>query len=107
MVSTAGPNKYFSVSAEGGVAGLTSVFSLITGELITSCRISLDEGAPDPASINVYVDEKVIAQGGENGWDLDTSTTPPSIVIKGATCEEVKTKGAKAISVIYGCPTVR
>jgi len=107
MVNTAGPNKYFSVEAAGGVAGLTSVFELITGELITSCRVSLDQAAPDPANINVYVDEKVIPQGGEDGWDFDTSTTPPSIVIKGRTCEEVKTKGAKAISVVYGCPTIR
>lgn len=107
MVNAAGPNKYYSVTASGGVAGLTSVFALITGELITSCRITLDETVPDPTNLNVYVDETVIPQGGANGWEFDTTTTPPSIVIKGSTCETVKSKGAKAISVVYGCPTLR
>ena len=107
MINPAGPTKYYSVSAAGGVAGLTSVFSLITGELITSCKITLDTVPPDPSQINVYVDDKVIPQGGANGWEFDNSTTPPSIVIKGATCEQVKTKGAKVISVSYGCPTIK
>ncbi len=107
FVNTAGPNKYYSVSAEGGVAGLTSVFALITGELITSCRISLEQSVPDPENINVYVDDNPVPQGGANGWNYDTSTTPPSIVINGTTCDMVKTKGAKAITVVYGCPTLR
>jgi hypothetical protein len=106
QVNTSGSTKYFAVSAEGGVGGLTSVFAMITGELITSCRISLEDAAPDPEKINVYVDDVVVPRGGENGWELDPSTTPPSIVIKGSTCEKVKTTGARAISVIYGCPTV-
>lgn len=106
MMST-GATKYYSVSAEGGVAGLTSVFSLITGELITSCRISLDKAAPDPSRVNVYVDDSVVPQGGTDGWEYDNSTDPPSITIKGKTCESVKTKGAKVISVSYGCPTVK
>lgn len=107
MMSTGGSTKYYSVSAEGGVAGLTSVFSLITGELITSCRIVLEGSVPDPTHLNVYVDEKVIPQGGDDGWEYDGSTDPPTITIKGATCEQVKSKGAKVISVSYGCPTIR
>lgn len=107
MINPAGPTKYYSVSAAGGVAGLTSVFATITGDLITSCKITLDTVAPDPNQINVYVDDKVIPQGGADGWEFDNSTMPPSIVIKGATCEQVKTKGAKVISVSYGCPTIK
>jgi hypothetical protein len=105
MMSSGGDTKYYSVSAEGGVAGLTSVFSLITGELITTCKIALDTTAPDPSQINVYVDEKVIPQGGANGWDYDPASN--TITIKGATCDQVKTKGAKVISVSYGCPTIK
>ncbi len=106
MMSTSGGSKYYSVSAEGGVAGLTSVFSTITGDLITSCRIVLEGAAPDPSKINVYVDEKVIPRGGADGWEYDSSTDPPTITIKGATCEQVKSKGAKVITVSYGCPTI-
>lgn len=107
MMATSGGSKYYAVSAEGGVAGLTAVFSLITGELITSCRITLDVAPPDPSQVNVYVDEKVIPRGGDDGWDYDGTTTPPTITIKGSTCDQVKTKGAKVISVSYGCPTIQ
>lgn len=107
ITSPTGPDKYFSVSAAGGVAGLTSVFSLITGEMITACRINLERAAPDPTKVNVYVDDESIPQGGDDGWEYDESTDPPSIVIKGKTCEQVKSKGARAITVEYGCPTIR
>jgi hypothetical protein len=107
MMNTSGGSKYYAVSAAGGVAGLTSVFSLITGELITSCRITLDSSAPDPTQVNVYVDDTVIPQGGADGWEYDNSTDPPTITLKGRTCEQVKTKGAKVISVSYGCPTIK
>jgi hypothetical protein len=107
MIAPSGTTKYFAVDGAGGAGGLTSVFSLITGELITSCTLNLDSAPPDPNQINVYVDDKVVPQSGTDGWSLDTSTTPPSIVLKGATCEGVKTKGAKSIRVVYGCPTIK
>jgi len=107
VVNPAGPDKYFSVSASGGVAGLTAVFSVITGSLITSCRIDLDRAAPDPNQINVYVDEVPVPQGGADGWDYDGTSSPPSILIKGRTCDAVTTKGARVITVAYGCPTIR
>ncbi|MGZ5968630.1 MAG: vWA domain-containing protein [Polyangiales bacterium] len=107
VTAPTGTTKYFAVDAAGGVSGLTGVFSLITGELITSCTLVLDSAPPDPNQINVYVDDAVVPQSGSDGWTLDSSSSPPSIVLKGATCDSVKTKGAKSIRVIFGCPTIK
>jgi hypothetical protein len=98
--------KYFAVSATGGVAGLQQVFEAITRQLITSCRLQLQSNPPDPGLLNVFIDGKVLPKPGADGWDLDTSTMPPTIVLKGATCTNIETNGATTIDVQYGCPTV-
>ena len=107
ITSPAAPPKYFAVNAAGDVASLTSVFELITGALITTCRLQLEKDPPDVSKLNVYVDGKLIPQGGPDGWELDTSTSPATVVLKGATCESMTTKGAKVVSIDYGCPTVK
>jgi hypothetical protein len=98
--------KYFAVSAAGGVAGLQQVFESITRQLIKSCRLQLQSNPPDLGLLNVYVDKQVIPKPGADGWDIDMSTMPPTIVLKGATCMQVETAGASSIDVQYGCPTV-
>jgi hypothetical protein len=103
--STTSP-KYFAVSAAGGVAGLQQVFESITKQLIKSCRLQLQSNPPDVGLLNVFVDNVVVPKPGADGWDLDTTTSPPTIVLKGATCMSVETAGAGAIDVQYGCPTV-
>jgi hypothetical protein len=98
--------KYFAVSAAGGVAGLQQVFESITRQLIKSCRLQLQSNPPDLGLLNVFVDKQVIPKPGDDGWDIDKSTSPPTIVLKGATCAQVETMGASTIEVQYGCPTV-
>jgi hypothetical protein len=98
--------KYYAVSAMGGVAGLQQVFESITKQLITSCRLQLQSNPPDLNLLNVYVDSQVIPKPGADGWDLDTTTSPPTIVLKGATCANIEATGATHIAVQYGCPTV-
>jgi hypothetical protein len=98
--------KYFAVSAAGGVSGLQQVFESITQQLIKSCRLQLQSNPPDLGLLNVYVDKQVIPKPGADGWDIDMTTTPPTIVLKGATCAQVETMGATSIDVQYGCPTV-
>ncbi|MBN2577078.1 MAG: VWA domain-containing protein [Deltaproteobacteria bacterium] len=99
------PPLYFKVDASGGVAGLAAVFSSITKELITTCRFQLAADPPDVNLLNVEIDGVPIPQLGPDGWVLDTSTSPPTVVIKGATCEQVQIKGAESAQIIYGCPT--
>lgn len=100
------PPKYFAVKAAGGVAGLTNVLSLITQNVITSCDLQLGSVPPNPDQLNVYVDGRLVKQSGDDGWELDRTSTPPTVVLKGATCEKVQSEGAQNVRILYGCPTV-
>jgi hypothetical protein len=102
----AGGPKYYAVSASGGVDALTAVFKSITTLLIKSCDLQLETDPPDPTLLNVKVNGQIVAQSGPDGWDLDKTTTPPTIRIKGATCHDIETNGAQSVEVIYGCPTI-
>jgi hypothetical protein len=103
--AAAGP-KYFAVSASGGVGALTEVFKSITTLLIKSCDLQLATVPPDVNLLNVKVNGKIIAKAGDDGWDVDQTTTPPTIRIKGTTCQDIETNGAQSVEVIYGCPTI-
>jgi hypothetical protein len=56
--------------------------------------------------LNVTIDGKNIAQSGPDGWQVDQSTNPPTVVLKGATCQYMVSQGAQSVNIIYGCPTV-
>jgi hypothetical protein len=99
------PPSYFAVTESGGVAGLTAVFSKITTRLITTCRLQLQSAPPDTMLLNVSVDGTVVPSG-TDGWHLDTSTTPPTVVLDGATCAKVQMSGANSVQIVYGCPTI-
>jgi len=99
------PPLYFDVDSAEGVAGLTAVFTAITKQLITTCRFQLASNPPEPNLLNVEIDGVLIPQLGADGWTLDSSTSPPTVVIKGATCSKVQTQGAESAQIIYGCPT--
>jgi hypothetical protein len=107
ITSPSPPPKYFAVNAAGGVGGLEAVFDLITGSLITTCRLQLASDPADPNKLNVVVDGKLVPQDGPDGWSLDTSTSPPTVVLRGATCTAMESKGAKVVEIQYGCPTIR
>jgi len=98
--------KYFAVSATQGAEGLQHVLETITRQLIMTCRLQLQSNPPDLGLLNVYVDGTVVPKPGADGWDLDTATMPPTIVLKGSTCAAIEATGASRIEVQYGCPTV-
>ena len=54
----------------------------------------------------VEIDGVAVPQQSADGWALDTSTTPPTIELKGKTCEHVEHDGAESVTVTFGCPTV-
>jgi hypothetical protein len=99
------PPSYFAVTEAGGVAGLTAVFSAITTRLITTCRLQLQSVPPDNDQLNVSVDGTLVPAGAD-GWRLDTSTMPPTVVLEGATCAKVQMNGASSVQIVYGCPTI-
>jgi Mg-chelatase subunit ChlD len=100
------PPSYFAVSASGGVGGLASVLTDITAGLITTCRFQLESDPPDLDRLNVEVDGETLPQAGEDGWEIDFSTSPPTIEVKGATCETIEIEGAEKVRIVYGCPTI-
>lgn len=101
------PNyDYFPVSAAAGLEGLKTTLENITVSLIQSCAVQLTSNPPDTGLLNVVIDGTTIAQSGSDGWSLDTTTSPPTIVLKGTTCEHMKTQGAQSVSITYGCPTI-
>jgi hypothetical protein len=96
--------KYFAVTAAGGVDGLKQVFETITHQLIKTCRLQLQSEPPDAMLLNVSVDGKTILYGDADGWTLDSTTSPATVELKGATCANVEMNGANSIQILYGCP---
>jgi hypothetical protein len=104
--STQGGTDYFAVDLEGGVEGLADVLIGITRELITTCELQLESDPPDPGKINVEIDGERIVQESENGWELDKSTDPFTVILKGDTCTRVQNEGVESVTITFGCPTL-
>ncbi|HEY6559506.1 MAG TPA: hypothetical protein VI072_19625 [Polyangiaceae bacterium] len=102
---TASPS-YYAVSTSGTApGGLTDVLQSITRGLVTSCELKLTSAPPDQGRINVNIDGRNIPKAGPDGWDIVNTTTPPTIVLKGATCARITSSGAENVQILYGCPT--
>ncbi|HYO93617.1 MAG TPA: vWA domain-containing protein [Polyangiaceae bacterium] len=103
------PPQYYAVSASGGVRGLVDVFTGITTKLVRSCEITLSTDPPNVNEVNLAVDCEVVRPTADDGsgWELDTSTAPNKVLLKGALCEQVERDGVRRIDVVYGCPTIR
>jgi hypothetical protein len=106
VVNPNAPPSYFAVSMTGGTQALSDVLTSITTGLITTCTLKLSDNPPDYDQINVVIDGTTIAEGSADGWALDTSTIPPSVILKGATCQKVETTGVQQVDITFGCPTV-
>jgi hypothetical protein len=99
------PPSFYQVTAAGGVKALSQVLTNIATGLITSCELVLSADPPDYDQINVVIDGTTIPEGSADGWTLDTTNKPPTVVLKGATCKAVETNGAEQLSITFGCPT--
>jgi hypothetical protein len=95
--------KYFKVEDP---ASLTAALGALTLDLIKTCELQLESEPPAADKVNVYLDGVVVPQLGDDGWELDSSTAPPIIRLKGATCAGLEKNGAKSISAEFGCPTI-
>lgn len=103
------PPSYYRVESTGGTEGLAEVLTSITSGVIRSCRLQLTSTPEDPdyeGLLNVEIDGENVPQMGDGGWEVDRSTSPPTIVLKGATCEAMESRGAEQVTITYGCPTV-
>ncbi len=106
-LSNPDPNfDYFPVSAASGVAGLESTLANITANLIVSCRLQLTSEPPEMGLLNVVIDNNTVPQASTDGWSIDASTSPPTVVLSGTTCDYMEQHGAQSVNITYGCPTV-
>jgi hypothetical protein len=104
-----GSPSYYAVTSSDGPQGLTDVLTRITSGLITSCRLQLTSTPDDPnyeKLLNVEIDGADVPQQGADGWSVDTTTSPPTIVLAGKTCDYMEQHGAERVQITYGCPTV-
>jgi hypothetical protein len=129
--NTTGANKYYAVTSSGGVMGLENTLRDITTQLITTCELRLESVPPDPTKINVKIDGQFIpflnstapapsaADAGDSGasdagsagstgdgWTLDQTTSPPTVVLQGAPCDTMRQNGAQNVQIVFGCPRI-
>jgi len=103
------PPSYYEVTSADGATGLADVLTRITTGLITSCRLQLTSTPVDPnyqELLNVEVDGETVPQRGADGWTVDATTSPPTVVLEGKTCAYMESHGAERVTITYGCPTV-
>jgi hypothetical protein len=105
-----GDTSYYAVAEGGGAEGLTDALLSITETLIRTCEFELASQPPFLDRVNVEVDGEIVPRvegGGEEGWDYaDESASPPTVVLQGATCDQVESEGAQTVKIYYGCETV-
>jgi hypothetical protein len=94
------PQYYAIDSADQSalLAALSGIAAKITG----TCTLTLDNVPPAPGLVNVFFDERVLPQGGPDGWTLDGNT----VTVLGASCQKILGGGVLDVRVVAGCPTV-
>jgi len=103
------PPSYYRVDAAAGVAGLTSVFTDITTQLVTACELDLEMPPIDPKQVNVAIDCNVVPSGGDGpmaGASI-TSGEPGEDLHGGHVVPLHAAAGAHRVDIVFGCPTVR
>jgi hypothetical protein len=99
-----GDPSYYAVT---DASELTDTFRSITRTLVRSCELQLTSEPEDRSLLNVSIDDgEFIPRDDPNGWHLDTSTAPPTVVLDGTTCSEIESTGAERVAVVFGCPSV-
>jgi len=103
-VNSNGPPSYYAVSASAGVAGLEAVLSSITQKVIMTCSFQLSSAPQAGYHLAIYVDDNLTTEGTD--WTLDTSTSPPTVVLQGGVCDNVLANGAQKVDIEVFCPGV-
>ena len=94
-----GSSKYFSVT---DLADLNAVLGGIASVVI-ACDFAIADAPPEPDLTNVYLDLKILPQGGPNGWVWVEDGT--IVRLLGDACERLKLGQVKQVQIVSGCPT--
>jgi len=68
-----------------------------------SCSVRFKTPVPDTSTVSVYLDGKEIPRYTANGWSLDTSLDPPSVLISGTYCAQIQDFQVSAIDARFEC----
>lgn len=104
--------KYYAVTAEEGVEGLTATFKTITESLVRDCDVKLAKPPLNVQKLNVAIECKPLAQGeasvpdADKNWIYNNDADNPMIKIQGAACETIEKEGVTRVDVIEGCTTL-
>jgi Mg-chelatase subunit ChlD len=82
-------------------AQLSSALASIS-KTVASCTFALATPPPDPDNIAVYVDNNLVGKDAANGWGF--GATPMTILLHGATCDQITSGAATTVRVLFGCP---
>lgn len=99
------PPFYYKVEDYSSLSGTLASIAAIE----VSCDFDLVTPPPDPARVNVYLDDEVILQDPANGWvwGLVAYKEPPHVVqLRGDACKLLKSGKVKQVQIAAGCPTM-
>ena len=68
-----------------------------------SCSVRLGKSVRDTAKVAVYLDGQPIPRNAPNGWYLDSSLYPPSVVITGTWCKQFQDFQVTKVEAQYDC----
>ena len=93
---------YYAVDSTD-LASFTAAMSAIAASITATCTLTLNTAPEDSPEVNVFIDEKVLPQqGDDDGWTLDGQT----VTILGKSCQEILSGAVLDVRVVAGCPTV-
>jgi hypothetical protein len=58
----------------------------------------------DTSTIAVFLDGNQIPRASGDGWHLDSSTNPPSVLITGTYCDQIQQFQVSTVEARFGCP---
>lgn len=98
-----GGPQYYSVSSTDQ-APLGAALGAIAARITGTCTLTLNATPPDPALVNVFLDEQPVPQQTDFGpnWTLDGTT----VTLLGAACQRILEGAVLDVRVVAGCPTV-
>jgi hypothetical protein len=91
-----GPLAYYVPGVDGSLAEVTRVLQGSTGNLLVSCDMPLDQPPPNPNGVEVWIDCVPLSA---DSWVLSGA----SISLIGDACDQVASRGAHRIDVLYAC----
>ncbi len=93
-----GSPKYFAVGAASEASMLTAL-KKVAAKITGTCVFDLKE-EPNPALVNVYLDDQKLVFEPVHGWTIEGKT----IKLLGASCQKVQSGDVLNVRIISGCP---